>query len=753
MIQPILNYLLEIFHQWTSNYGLSIVLLSLAVMVIMYPLFWLSELIIEIHRAKLQAMKPALDKLKEVSNKHETYYYTQTIYRQFGYKQWYSFAGLIGLMIQIPFFLAAYSLLEFYPALDGISFLGIPDLLLPDGIIQMGTLSINALPILMTLINLVGVYLGSKHLKPNENYQLIGIAVLFLVLLYHMPSGLVLYWTCNNLFAIPKNALISKKFAHASHKNAQRILFKAYHYMLSKKDILALLSFSLIIPLSFYLQNIQELEFLDGWLIYMLCAAGIYLIYLFARKLYPNNRSAALTLTYTIYLFSYLSAINMWLETVFEFWKLRYTLLIILLITFLFFRLFAKTSLVNWIAKIIQIFALMAMMYIITIIGIKHEYIPAIFDKPNEKYQSSSPDSSKYPDIYYIMLDAYSNSQTLQDLLGFDNSYFIDSLNNLGFHTLSDSRSNYISTYQSVTSTLNYTYLDSLISKPRLTTASVFDLHTKQEPRVFSYLKHKGYTSINLSSSYFYALTLPYVTYNFAKSSDLFTPFGHHFMTQYFYYLYSNILKHFFQKESSEVFSMFSQLLAHPKIPTPKFYYAHVYSPHPPYLVDSLGNLMQSPPISEGVQTGDHAIGAYLRQTKYLNGQILQSITPLIKEKSDAIIIIQSDHGSSFSYSNATEKIEPHEFIVPNRAFYQERFRNFTSVRFGTDSTSSLYEGMSNVNTFRVIFNQLFGDSLPTLPDQTFINPYMYPALMEDITEELNMFSPSDFESLLRSSQ
>jgi hypothetical protein len=67
--------------------------------------------------------------------------------------------------------------------------------------------SLNVLPVLMTLINCVAGAVYTKGLPLKEKVQLYGMAAVFLVLLYNSPSGLVVYWTMNNIISLIKNCL------------------------------------------------------------------------------------------------------------------------------------------------------------------------------------------------------------------------------------------------------------------------------------------------------------------------------------------------------------------------------------------------------------------------------------------------------------------------------------------------------------------------------------------------------------------
>jgi YidC/Oxa1 family membrane protein insertase len=235
----LLNFLkniLEFFYDLTTSYGWSIILLSLTVTIIMLPLFWIAEKLQNKERARKAKMQCALDEIKNVKNKQEKHYYTREIYRKNKYSSLYSLTGLLGLVIQIPFFLAAYWLLLEYTPLDGVSFGPIKDLFQPDGLISFEGFSINVLPFLMTIVNLYAGYLYTKNMNKSEQVQLILIAFVFLILLYNLSAALVLYWTMNNVFAIGKNWVINNAINSKVNKLMESRVTKLYGIALSQFD-------------------------------------------------------------------------------------------------------------------------------------------------------------------------------------------------------------------------------------------------------------------------------------------------------------------------------------------------------------------------------------------------------------------------------------------------------------------------------------------------------------------------------------
>jgi YidC/Oxa1 family membrane protein insertase len=231
----ILKYLLELFYNITANYGLSIILLSLTVTILMLPLFWIAEKLQNRERARKARMQPALDRLKDVTNKQEKYYYTRRVYKQYSYSPIYSLTGILGLLIQVPFFVAAYWMLLEYTPLEGVSYGPINNLFQPDGIISIGGMEINLLPFVMTFINLFAGYLYAKNMGKSEQIQLIVLAFVFFVLLYNMSAALVLYWTMNNVFAVGKNWLINNTInSRVGKKLSKSRVTKLYNIALSQ---------------------------------------------------------------------------------------------------------------------------------------------------------------------------------------------------------------------------------------------------------------------------------------------------------------------------------------------------------------------------------------------------------------------------------------------------------------------------------------------------------------------------------------
>ena len=199
------------FSELFRNHGLCIIFLSLVMNFLLLPLYRRADAIQDEERAKEQGMAGVVAHIKKTFQGDERFMMLQAYYRQNHYKPFYVLKGFLPLALEIPFFIAAYNFLSGYKPLSGTAFGPIRDLGAPDQLLQLFGLTLNALPILMTLINCISGAVYTKGFPLKDKLQLYGMALLFLVLLYDSPAGLVIYWTLNNLFSLVKNILTRMK--------------------------------------------------------------------------------------------------------------------------------------------------------------------------------------------------------------------------------------------------------------------------------------------------------------------------------------------------------------------------------------------------------------------------------------------------------------------------------------------------------------------------------------------------------------
>lgn len=201
----------KLFDKAFSNTGIAVIGVSLTVTLLCLPLYIVAERWQETERKIQLKLKPGIKRIKEAFTGDEQYMILSTFYAQNHYHPMMALRSSFGLLIQIPFFMAAYSCLSSLPALQGMPFLFIKDMGKPDAVFSIGSFNINILPIAMTVINCIAGAIYSKGHEPREKVQIYGMALLFLVILYNSPAGLVLYWTMNNVFSLVKNVFYKLK--------------------------------------------------------------------------------------------------------------------------------------------------------------------------------------------------------------------------------------------------------------------------------------------------------------------------------------------------------------------------------------------------------------------------------------------------------------------------------------------------------------------------------------------------------------
>ena len=217
IIQPIEVIIEGLFCFYSDNFdfiGMAgcILFVSLAVNFLALPLYNIADKLQERERETQKKLSPWVTHIKKNFKGDEKFMMIQEFYRQNGYHPLYALRSSLSILIEIPFFIAAYNFLSHCSTLHGTAFWFIKDLGNPDHLfsIAIGNFSfkVNVLPILMTLINFISGDIYLKGTSFREKLQLYFLALIFLVLLYDSPSGLVLYWILNNIFSLLKNVFI-----------------------------------------------------------------------------------------------------------------------------------------------------------------------------------------------------------------------------------------------------------------------------------------------------------------------------------------------------------------------------------------------------------------------------------------------------------------------------------------------------------------------------------------------------------------
>ena len=191
--------------------GLAIVVLSLIMNFLVLPLYKRSDAMQEEARDTDERLSKGVNHIKKTFSGDERMMILQTYYRQNNYKPTDALNGSVSLLLEVPFFMAAYQFLSSLETIQGVSLGPIADLGAPDALLTIGGMSINLLPILMTLVNIISSAIYLKGFPLKTKIQLYGMAIFFLVFLYTSPAGLVFYWTLNNVFSLVKTIFYKLK--------------------------------------------------------------------------------------------------------------------------------------------------------------------------------------------------------------------------------------------------------------------------------------------------------------------------------------------------------------------------------------------------------------------------------------------------------------------------------------------------------------------------------------------------------------
>lgn len=210
-LESLVEFFYVVFFKGLNNSGLAIIGVSLMINILALPIYSKADKLQARERDKKAQLKPGVDRIKKYFKGDEQYMLLSTYYRQNQYHPAYALRSSLGILFQIPFFIAAYHFLDNLQALKGVPFWFINDLGKPDGLISIGAWKLNLLPFVMTAINIVSGAVYTRGFPLSEKIQLYGLAGLFLLLLYNSPAGLVYYWILNNLFSLGKNCFYRLK--------------------------------------------------------------------------------------------------------------------------------------------------------------------------------------------------------------------------------------------------------------------------------------------------------------------------------------------------------------------------------------------------------------------------------------------------------------------------------------------------------------------------------------------------------------
>jgi len=355
------------------------------------------------------------------------------------------------------------------------------------------------------------------------------------------------------------------------------------------------------------------------------------------------------------------------------------------------------------------------------------------------------------PNIYYIILDAHGRQDILQDLYGYDDSGFINFLKARGFFVADSSHSNYPRTVQSLSSSLNLQYLDT-IGIPNVSNAAKWTwLAGKvKDSRVRAILEQQGYKFVSFNNDFQTSPADADIYYNFdtaANSADTKSVMAISEIDQMFLsstmarvIVDLGLLSKIANNQQLDKFHylqvkyIFTKLSETPSLPGKNFIFAHIIAPHPPFIFNPDGSFKPNPfpfALEDGPDfpgTPQEYINGYHDQVEYVDKAAENLITDILsRSTTPPIIIIQGDHGpGAYLDWSSVEKTNLDERMSILNAYY------FPGIH-----SNLLYASITPVNSFRVLLSEYFGMNLPLLPDQSYFSTESKPYNFINVTAKL----------------
>ena len=215
--------LLRFIYKGVGNYGVAIILVTIMIKIVLWPLTAKSYRSMK----SMQKLAPKVAKLREkyADNKEAMNKEIMQLYKTFKVNP---LGGCLPMMLQIPFFIAFYRVLDSLLELRGAPFvLWIQDLAAPDRLFSFNfTIPLfeppTGIPVL-TLLMGASMILQQKMTPntmgdPMQAKMMMMMPVIFTFILINMPAGLVLYWLVNNILSIGQQLLINRPEPAAASK-------------------------------------------------------------------------------------------------------------------------------------------------------------------------------------------------------------------------------------------------------------------------------------------------------------------------------------------------------------------------------------------------------------------------------------------------------------------------------------------------------------------------------------------------------
>ena len=231
-LETILKWLMEIINKFTKNWGVSIILMTILIKLIMFP-FTKNQ---SLSTLKMQEIQPKIQAIqtKYKDNPQKQQEAMANIYKEAGYNP---MSGCLPMIVQFLILFAMYNLFNNYFEFRGASFIDgwISDLSTGDTVhtfvrnIPFFGNQLRILPMIYLASQLFygkitgnGGTAAAGSTKTQMNMMMYGMPVIFFFIFYNAPSGLLLYWTVSNIFQMIQQIIINNTMKQKKIEMAKR---------------------------------------------------------------------------------------------------------------------------------------------------------------------------------------------------------------------------------------------------------------------------------------------------------------------------------------------------------------------------------------------------------------------------------------------------------------------------------------------------------------------------------------------------
>ncbi len=340
------------------------------------------------------------------------------------------------------------------------------------------------------------------------------------------------------------------------------------------------------------------------------------------------------------------------------------------------------------------------------------------------------------PDIYYIILDGYGRSDILDKYFDTQNEDFLEFLEERGFYVARNSAANYAHSALSLASSLNIDYLEEIqVNLEDGEYPSTF-LGRIKNSFVRTALEDMGYNTISMDSGWKYTqwddadyyLDHTSIGNLDQKKRIVLNPFedlmlnvsaGRAILDFMIATKILNLADPSYN-HADIVLGQLSNLKVVGELPGPRFVFAHIISPHRPFVFGPNGERLDRGGYFTLADTGNathegQEESPYINQLIFITNQIEEVVNEILTNSQiQPIIIIQSDHGPSMEIAWDNPGVKDIELRMPILNAYL----------LPESCQPIIYDGISPVNTFRVVFNCTFNTDYELLPDISYFSSF-----------------------------